>query len=29
MFSALVSLTYNIGSGNFQSSILRMKLNRG
>ncbi len=29
MFSALVSLTYNIGSGNFQSSTLRMKLNRG
>jgi lysozyme len=27
-FSALVSLVYNIGSGNFQSSTLRMKLNR-
>jgi len=29
MFSALVSLTYNIGSGNLQRSTLRMKLNRG
>lgn len=28
-FSALVSLVYNIGSGNFQTSTLRMKLNRG
>lgn len=28
-FSALCSLVYNIGSGNYQSSILRMKLNRG
>jgi lysozyme len=29
MFSALVSLCYNIGSGNLQRSTLRMKLNRG
>jgi lysozyme len=29
MYSALVSLIYNIGSGNFQRSTLRMKLNRG
>lgn len=28
-FSALVSFTYNVGSGNLQSSTLRMKLNRG
>lgn len=28
-FSALVSLVYNIGSGNFQASTLRAKLNRG
>ncbi len=28
-FSALVSFTYNLGSGNLQSSTLRMKLNRG
>tara|TARA_R110000744_G_scaffold46911_5_gene103551 strand:- start:19731 stop:20183 length:453 start_codon:yes stop_codon:yes gene_type:complete len=28
-FSALCSLVYNIGSGNYQSSTLRMKLNRG
>jgi len=27
-FSALVSLVFNIGSGNFQNSTLRMKLNR-
>jgi len=27
-FSALCSLTYNIGSGNFQASTMRMKLNR-
>lgn len=27
-WSALVSLAYNIGTGNFQSSTLRMKLNR-
>ena len=26
--SALISLVYNIGSGNFQSSTMRMKLNR-
>jgi|TARA_R110000824_G_scaffold78516_6_gene198136 lysozyme len=29
MYSATSSLVYNIGSGNFQSSTLRMKLNRG
>ena len=29
MFSACVSLAYNIGSGNFQASTLRSKLNRG
>ena len=28
-FSALVSLIYNIGSGNYQSSTVRQKLNRG
>lgn len=28
-FSALVSLVYNIGSGNFKASTLRSKLNRG
>ena len=28
-FSALVSFTYNLGSGNFQASTLRAKLNRG
>lgn len=28
-FDALASLIYNIGSGNFMSSTLRMKLNRG
>ena len=28
-FSALVSLTMNIGSGNFQASAVRQKLNRG
>lgn len=28
-YSALVSLTYNIGQGNFRSSTLRSKLNRG
>ena len=28
-FSALVSLIYNIGSGNYQSSQVRQKLNRG
>ncbi len=27
--SALVSFCYNVGTGNFQSSTLRMKLNRG
>lgn len=27
--SALVSFTYNVGIGNFKSSTLRMKLNRG
>ncbi len=27
-FSALCSLTYNIGSGRFQTSTMRMKLNR-
>ena len=26
--SALISLVYNIGSGNFQASTMRMKLNR-
>jgi lysozyme len=29
MFDALVSFTYNLGSGNLQASTLRMKLNRG
>ena len=29
MFDALVSFTYNLGSGNLQSSTLRMKINRG
>lgn len=29
MFSAIASLAYNIGTGNLQSSTLRMKLNRG
>ena len=28
-FDALCSLVFNIGSGNFQSSTMRMKLNRG
>lgn len=28
-YSALVSLVFNIGSGRFQSSTLRMRLNRG
>ena len=28
-FSALVSLVYNIGSGNYQASAVRQKLNRG
>jgi len=28
-FSALVSFTYNVGSGNLQASTLRQKLNRG
>jgi len=28
-YDALASLIYNIGSGNFRSSTLRMKLNRG
>lgn len=28
-FSSLASLVYNIGSGNFQRSTMRMKLNRG
>ena len=28
-FSALVSFVYNVGSGNFQSSTMRQKLNRG
>lgn len=28
-FDALSSFIYNVGSGNFQSSTLRMKLNRG
>ena len=28
-FDALASLIYNIGSGNFNASTLRMKLNRG
>lgn len=28
-FSSLSSLVYNIGSGNFRASTLRMKLNRG
>lgn len=29
MYSSLASIIYNIGSGNFQRSTLRMKLNRG
>lgn len=29
MFSAIASLVYNIGTGNFQRSTLKMKLNRG
>lgn len=29
MFSSLCSFIYNVGSGNFQSSTMRMKLNRG
>jgi len=29
MFDALVSFTYNLGSGNLQASTLRRKLNRG
>lgn len=29
MFDALVSFTYNLGAGNYQSSTLRQKLNRG
>ncbi len=29
MFGALCSFTYNVGSGNLQSSTLRMRLNRG
>ena len=29
MFSALCSFIFNVGSGNFQSSTMRMKLNRG
>ena len=29
MYSALTSFIYNVGSGNFQRSTLRMKLNRG
>lgn len=28
-FSALVSFTYNVGSGNLQASTLRQKINRG
>lgn len=28
-FDALVSFTYNVGTGNFQRSTMRMKLNRG
>ncbi len=28
-YGALVSFTFNVGSGNYQSSTLRMKLNRG
>jgi lysozyme len=28
-FSALVSICFNIGSGNFQTSVFRMHLNRG
>jgi len=28
-YSSLTSFIYNVGSGNFQSSTLRMKLNRG
>ena len=29
MFSSLCSFIYNVGSGNFQRSTMRMKLNRG
>ena len=29
MFSSLCSFIYNVGSGNFQKSTMRMKLNRG
>ena len=29
MFSALCSFIFNVGSGNFQRSTMRMKLNRG
>tara|TARA_R110000765_G_scaffold132861_1_gene231488 strand:+ start:152 stop:598 length:447 start_codon:yes stop_codon:yes gene_type:complete len=29
MYSSLSSFVYNVGSGNFQRSTLRMKLNRG
>jgi lysozyme len=29
MYSSLSSFIYNVGSGNFQRSTLRMKLNRG
>jgi lysozyme len=29
MFSSLCSFIYNVGSGNFQKSTLRMRLNRG
>ena len=29
MYSSLCSFIYNVGSGNFQRSTLRMKLNRG
>lgn len=29
MYSSLTSFIYNVGSGNFQRSTLRMKLNRG
>jgi len=29
MYSAICSFVYNVGSGNFQRSTMRMKLNRG
>ena len=29
MYSALCSFIFNVGSGNFQRSTMRMKLNRG